>query len=102
MIRGMHAMFIPSRGLAYFLRDKLGLAGRMSAAAGSFDARGGSRVHPTEGGEPISGTPVSLSTATTSLDGRQCVIEVSSSRRTSRTTATASSRAARRRPGTKD
>jgi len=60
MIRGMHAMFYSSEAeaLRAFLRDKLGLKG--SDVGGGwliFDApEADLGVHPTEGGEPCSGT----------------------------------------------
>jgi len=60
MIRGMHAMFYSSEAeaLRVFLRDKLGLKG--SDVGGGwliFDApEADLGVHPTEGGEPDSGT----------------------------------------------
>ena len=60
MIRGMHAMFYSSEAeaLRAFLRDKLGLKG--SDVGGGwliFDApEADLGVHPTEGGEPASGT----------------------------------------------
>ncbi len=60
MIRGLHAMFYSSQPdeLRAFLRDKLGLRG---ADVGGgwliFDApEADLGVHPTEGGEPPSGT----------------------------------------------
>ena len=68
MIRGMHAMFYSSEAeaLRAFLRDKLGLKGRdVGGGWLIFDApEADLGVHPTEGGEPASGT--STSPATTS------------------------------------
>ena len=60
MIRGMHAMFYSSQAeaLRAFLRDKLGLSG-MDVGGGwlIFDApEADLGVHPTEGGEPRTGT----------------------------------------------
>jgi catechol 2,3-dioxygenase-like lactoylglutathione lyase family enzyme len=60
MIRGMHAMFYSSEaeGLRAFLRDKLGFKGRdVGGGWLIFDApKADLGVHPTEGGEPASGT----------------------------------------------
>ena len=61
MIRGMHAMFYSSKAaeLRAFLRDKLGLRG-VDVGQGwlIFDApEADLGVHPTEDGEPESGTP---------------------------------------------
>ena len=60
MIRGMHAMFYSSEAesLRAFLRDKLGLQGRdVGGGWLIFDApEADLGVHPTEGGEPASGT----------------------------------------------
>jgi catechol 2,3-dioxygenase-like lactoylglutathione lyase family enzyme len=60
MIRGMHAMFYSSdaEGLRAFLRDKLGLKGTdVGGGWLIFDApEADLGVHPTEGGEPPSGT----------------------------------------------
>ena len=60
MIRGMHAMFYSSKAaeLRAFLRDKLGLKG-VDVGEGwlIFDApEADLGVHPTEDGEPPSGT----------------------------------------------
>ena len=61
MIRGMHAMFYSSKAaeLRTFLRDKLGL--KSTDVGGGwliFDApEADLGVHPTEDGEPPSGTP---------------------------------------------
>ena len=60
MIRGMHAMFYSSEAeaLRAFLRDKLGLQGRdVGGGWQIFDApEADLGVHPTEVGEPASGT----------------------------------------------
>lgn len=60
MIRGMHAMFYSSQAeaLRAFLRDKLGLAGTdVGGGWLIFDApEADLGVHPTDGGEPRSGT----------------------------------------------
>ena len=60
MIRGMHAMFYSSRAdeLRAFLRDKLGLRGTdVGGGWLIFNApEADLGVHPTEGGEPLSGT----------------------------------------------
>ena len=60
MIRGMHAMFYSSQAdaLRAFIRDKLGLKG-VDVGEGwlIFDApEADLGVHPTEGGDPPSGT----------------------------------------------
>src|SRR5580698_6829155 len=60
MIRGMHAMFYSSQAaeLRTFLKDKLGLKG-VDVGGGwlIFDApEADLGVHPTENGEPASGT----------------------------------------------
>ena len=61
MIRGMHAMFYSSAAaeLRAFLRDKLGLpATDIGEGWLIFDApEADLGVHPTENGEPTSGTP---------------------------------------------
>ena len=60
MIRGMHAMFYSSEAdaLRTFLKDKLGLAGTdVGGGWLIFDApEADLGVHPTENGEPKSGT----------------------------------------------
>lgn len=60
MIRGMHAMFYSSQAeaLRAFLKEKLGLAGTdVGGGWLIFDApEADLGVHPTEGGEPPSGT----------------------------------------------
>jgi catechol 2,3-dioxygenase-like lactoylglutathione lyase family enzyme len=60
MIRGMHAMFYSSQAdaLRAFLRDKLGLSGTdVGGGWLIFNApEADLGVHPTEGGEPTSGT----------------------------------------------
>src|SRR5438552_9142445 len=60
MIRGMHAMFYSSQAgtLRAFLRDKLGLPGTdVGGGWLIFDApEADLGVHPTESGEPPSGT----------------------------------------------
>lgn len=60
MIRGLHAMFYSSQAekLRAFFRDKLGLAGTdVGEGWLIFDApEADLGVHPTEGGEPESGT----------------------------------------------
>ena len=60
MIRGMHAMFYSAEAeaLRAFLRDKLGLKGNdVGGGWLIFDApEADLGVHPTEGGEPASGT----------------------------------------------
>ena len=60
MIRGMHGMFYSSQAEALrgFLKDKLGLAGTdVGGGWLIFDApEADLGVHPTEGGEPVSGT----------------------------------------------
>ena len=60
MIRGMHAMFYSSKAeeLRAFLRDKLGLAATdVGEGWLIFDApEADLGVHPTDGGEPASGT----------------------------------------------
>jgi catechol 2,3-dioxygenase-like lactoylglutathione lyase family enzyme len=60
MIRGMHAMFYSSQAdaLRAFLRDKLGLSGTdVGGGWLIFNApEADLGVHPTEGGEPKSGT----------------------------------------------
>jgi predicted enzyme related to lactoylglutathione lyase len=60
MIRGMHAMFYSSKAdeLRAFLRDKLSLSGTdMGGGWLIFSApEADLGVHPTEGGEPASGT----------------------------------------------
>jgi hypothetical protein len=60
MIRGMHAMFYSSAAveLRAFLRDKLGLSGSdVGDGWLIFDApEADLGVHPTENGEPASGT----------------------------------------------
>lgn len=60
MIRGMHAMFYSSQAeaLRAFFKDKLGLAGTdVGDGWLIFDApEADLGVHPTEGGEPPSGT----------------------------------------------
>lgn len=60
MIRGMHAMFYSSEAeaLRTFLKDKLGLAGTdVGGGWLIFDApEADLGVHPTEDGEPKSGT----------------------------------------------
>lgn len=61
MIRGMHAMFYSSKAaeLRSFFKDKLGLRG-VDVGEGwmIFDApEADLGVHPTEAGEPPSGTP---------------------------------------------
>ena len=60
MIRGMHAMFYSSQAeaLRAFLRDKLGLQGTdVGGGWLIFNApEADLGVHPTEGGEPMSGT----------------------------------------------
>ena len=60
MIRGMHAMFYSSKAdeLRAFLRDKLLLSGTdVGGGWLIFDApEADLGVHPTEGGEPSSGT----------------------------------------------
>jgi hypothetical protein len=64
MIRGMHAMFYSSKAdeLRAFLRDKLSLSGTdMGGGWLIFSApEADLGVHPTEGGEPASGTAVSF------------------------------------------
>lgn len=60
MIKGMHAMFYSSQAeaLRVFIRDKLGLAG-IDVGGGwlIFDApEADLGVHPTDGGDPPSGT----------------------------------------------
>src|SRR5437773_3773532 len=61
MIRGLHAMFYSSRAdeLRGFFRDKLGLkATDIGEGWLIFDApEADLGVHPTENGEPASGTP---------------------------------------------
>ena len=61
MIRGMHAMFYSSKAaeLRTFLREKLGLKGTdVGGGWLIFDApEADLGVHPTEDGEPPSGTP---------------------------------------------
>jgi hypothetical protein len=60
MIRGMHAMFYSSKAdeLRAFLRDKLSLSGTdVGGGWLTFSAPEAELgVHPTEGGEPASGT----------------------------------------------
>ena len=60
MIRGMHAMFYSSQAeeLRTFIRDKLGLSGTdVGGGWLIFDApEADLGVHPTEGGDPVSGT----------------------------------------------
>ena len=60
MIRGMHALIYSSQAeaLRLFLKDKLGLAGTdVGGGWLIFDApEADLGVHPTENGEPISGT----------------------------------------------
>ena len=97
MIRGMHAMFYSSRAeeLRAFFRDKLGLKGTdVGGGWLIFDApEADLGVHPTEGSDVASGSPIFRSTATT-LRRRcaSCNRAVSSSRRRQRIAASASSR----------
>ena len=80
MIRGMHAMFYSSEAdaLRNFLKDKLGLAGTdVGGGWLIFDApEADLGVHPTENGEPKSGTADisfycdDIATTVTELTGR--------------------------------